>query len=243
MFQLRKSSERGYAHLGWLESYHSFSFGSYYDPEHMGFGPLRVINEDVVQPDTGFGTHGHSDMEIITYMLGGELSHRDSLGGGSAIKPNQIQRMTAGTGIRHSEMNLHKTEAAHLLQIWIEPALSGVEPSYKDHNLDLKSITGQLGLVVTGDKAEAQAKNLAFIHQDAKMYVGRLNQQTVRCQLDPARKAYLHVAKGALNVGSLLLAAGDALLISDEHELSMDVGEHAEVLFFDLPAQRDLRVK
>ena len=212
MFQIRKSSERGYAQHGWLESYHSFSFSSYYDPKHMGFGPLRVINEDWVQPQTGFGTHGHRDMEIITYMLGGELSHRDSLGGGSAIKPNQIQRMSAGTGIRHSEMNAHKTDVAHLLQIWIEPAVTGVEPGYKDHDLDVASITGQLGLVVTGDKAEAETNNIALIHQDAKMYAGRLSNQSVHRELDPARKGYLHVATGSVTVGDVLLQTGDALL-------------------------------
>lgn len=236
MFQVRKSKERGYASHGWLESYHSFSFASYYDPKHMGFGPLRVINEDVVQPQTGFGTHGHRDMEIITYMLGGELSHRDSLGGGSAIKQNQIQRMTAGTGIRHSEMNAHKTDAAHLLQIWIEPSVTGVEPGYKDHDLDVASITGQLGLVVTGNKDEAQTKDIAFIHQDAKMYAGRLSKQSVYFEMDPARKGYLHVAKGTLTVGDVLLQNGDALLIDGEHELNFEVPEQAEVLFFDLPA-------
>lgn len=236
MFQIRKSSERGYAQHGWLESYHSFSFSNYYDPKHMGFGPLRVINEDIVQPQTGFGTHGHRDMEIITYMLGGELSHRDSLGGGSAIKPNQIQRMSAGTGIRHSEMNAHKTDVAHLLQIWIEPAVNGVEPGYKDHDLDVATITGQLGLIVTGDRAEAEAKKIAFIHQDAKMYAGRLSNQSVHRELDPARKGYLHVAKGSLSVGNVLLQTGDALLIAGERELNFDVSEQAEVLFFDLPA-------
>lgn len=236
MFQIRKSNERGYAQHGWLESYHSFSFSSYYDPRFMGFGPLRVINEDWVQPETGFGTHGHRDMEIITYMLGGELSHRDSLGGGSTIAPNQIQRMSAGTGIRHSEMNQHKTDVAHLLQIWIEPAVRGVEPGYKDHDLDVASITGQLGLVVTGDKAEAESRGIALIHQDAKMYAGRLSKQTVHVPLNPKRLGYLHVAKGALNVGDVLLQTGDALMISDERELNLEVAEHAEVLFFDLPA-------
>lgn len=236
MIQVRSSQERGYANHGWLESYHSFSFSSYYDPKFMGFGPLRVINEDWVQPMTGFGTHGHRDMEIVTYMLGGELSHRDSLGGGSAIKPNQIQRMSAGTGIRHSEMNQHKTDVAHLLQIWIEPAVAGVEPGYKDHDLDVASITGQLGLIVTGDKAEAESRNIAFIHQDAKMYAGRLAAQVVNMPLNPARKGYLHVARGTLLANGQHLNTGDALMLAQESELKLEVNDQAEVLYFDLPA-------
>lgn len=235
MFQIRKSKERGYAQHGWLESYHSFSFGHYHDPAHMGFGPLRVINEDWVQPETGFGAHGHRDMEIITYMLGGELSHQDSLGGGSSIKPGQIQRMSAGTGIRHSEMNQHKTDVAHLLQIWIEPAVVGVEPGYQDHDLDVASITGQLGLVVTGDRVEAQERKIALIHQDAKMYAGRLSRQTLHKKLNPKRRAYLHVALGSLSVGDVLLQAGDALMVTAENELTIEVADQAEVLFFDLP--------
>lgn len=236
MFQVRRSEARGYANHGWLESYHSFSFASYYDPQHMGFGPLRVINEDIVQPGTGFGTHSHRDMEIITYMLNGELSHRDSLGGGSTIKPNQIQRMSAGTGIRHSEMNQHPDQAAHLLQIWIQPAVQGVEPGYQDHDLNVADITGQLGLVVTGNQHEAKARRIAHIHQDAEMYAGRLKQQILHKALNPERKGYLHVARGCLNVAGMTLQAGDALLVAAEHELVLDVEEQAEVLFFDLPA-------
>lgn len=234
MMQPRRSSERGHAQHGWLTSYHSFSFASYYDPRFMGFGPLRVINEDWVQPQTGFGTHGHRDMEIITYMLDGELSHRDSLGGGSAIRPNQIQRMSAGTGIRHSEMNQHPKEVAHFLQIWIEPAQYNVEPGYKDHDLDVASITGQLGLIVTGDRAEAEAKQIAFIHQDAKMYAGRLHEQTIKHPLSTQRKAYLHVARGEVRVGQHLLGTGDALMIEKEAELALEVPNRAEVILFDL---------
>ncbi|HEY1059349.1 MAG TPA: pirin family protein [Limnobacter sp.] len=236
MLQVRRSKERGYAHHGWLESYHSFSFSEYYDPRFMGFGPLRVINEDWVDPQNGFGTHGHRDMEIITYMLDGELSHRDSLGGGSTIKPNQIQRMSAGTGIRHSEINAHKTEVAHLLQIWIEPAVMGVAPGYKDHDLDVASVTGQLGLIVTGNADEAAQHNIAHIHQDAKVYAGRLKEQVVVKALNPARKAYLHVARGELAVGDITLGTGDALMIEGEEELKLTVATQAEVLLFDLPA-------
>lgn len=236
MLQIRKSQDRGYAQHGWLESYHSFSFASYYDPAHMGFGPLRVINEDWVQPQTGFGTHGHRDMEIITYMLGGELSHQDSLGGGSAIKPGQIQRMSAGTGIRHSEMNRHPTAVAHLLQIWIEPARTGVEPGYKDHDLDVATITEKLGLIVTGDEAEAQAHQIAYIHQDAKMYAGRLKSQTVTQALSPQRKGYLHLARGAAVVNGQELSTGDALLMTEQSALTIEVADAAELLFFDLPA-------
>ncbi|MCQ8895152.1 pirin family protein [Limnobacter humi] len=236
MLKVRRSKERGYAHHGWLESYHSFSFSEYYDPKFMGFGPLRVINEDWVDPQNGFGTHGHRDMEIITYMLDGELSHRDSLGGGSTIKPNQIQRMSAGTGIRHSEINAHKTDVAHLLQIWIEPAVMGVAPGYKDHDLDVASVTGQLGLIVTGNADEAEQHNIAHIHQDAQVYAGRLKEQVVVKALNPARKAYLHVARGELAVGELTLGTGDALMIEGEEELKLTVATQAEVLLFDLPA-------
>lgn len=236
MLQIRKSKERGYAQHGWLESYHSFSFSSYYDPRFMGFGPLRVINEDWVQPQTGFGTHGHKDMEIITYMLGGELTHRDSLGGGSFIKPGQIQRMSAGTGIKHSEVNAHKTEVAHLLQIWIEPARTGVAPGYKDHELNLDSITGKLGLIVTGDQAQADALDIAFIHQDARVYAGRLQAQEVSLALNPARKGYLHLARGKAVVNGQALETGDALMMAGESELTLHVAEQAEVLFFELPS-------
>jgi redox-sensitive bicupin YhaK (pirin superfamily) len=236
MIKVRRSQERGGADHGWLKSYHSFSFSSYYDPAFMGFGALRVINEDWVQPDTGFGTHGHKDMEIITYMLSGELSHRDSLGGGSSIKPGQIQRMTAGTGIRHSEMNQHKQAVAHLLQIWIEPAVTGVTPSYKDHDLNVESITGALGLITTGDAKQAEDLDIAFIHQDAKVFAGRLTAQQVVQALNPARKAYLQVAQGALIVGDLSLQAGDALMLEGESVITLNVPEFAEVLLFDLPA-------
>ena len=236
MIKVRKSEERGYAHHGWLESYHSFSFANYHDPEHMGFGPLLVINEDLVQPQTGFGAHGHRNMEILTYMLAGELSHRDSLGGGSAIRPGQIQRMSAGTGIRHSEMNQHATDVAHLLQIWIQPSIQGVQPGYKDHDLDIASITGQLGLIATGDQAQANALDIAFIHQDARVYAGRLGAQDLDVRIDPDRKAYLHVARGSLLTNGVALKAGDALMVSEEEALKLEVAGQAEVLLFDLPA-------
>jgi redox-sensitive bicupin YhaK (pirin superfamily) len=236
MIQIRKSKDRGYAQQGWLESYHSFSFANYYDANHMGFGPLRVINEDWIQPKNGFETHGHRDMEIITYMLGGELSHKDNLGGGSTISPNQIQCMSAGTGIRHSEMNEHQTEIAHLLQIWIKPSTIGLKPNYKDYDLNVDSISGQLGLIVTGDKEEANKKNIAFIHQDIKMYVGRLRQQNISHTLNSGRKGYLHLVSGAMSACNFPLQAGDAVMISDEYELNMNVSEQVELLFFDLPA-------
>lgn len=236
MITIRKSEDRGYAEHGWLKSYHSFSFSNYYDPRFMGFGPLRVINEDWVAPMTGFGTHGHRDMEIITYMLDGELSHRDSLGGGSAIVPNQIQRMSAGKGIRHSEMNQHRTDVAHLLQIWIEPAVMGVEPGYQDHNLDVSTITGKFGLIVTGNREEANQLGIAFIHQDAKVYAARLKEQQVSLALLSTRKAYLHLARGAAVVNGQSIATGDALMIESESELTVAVAQDAEILLFDLPA-------
>ena len=235
MIQIRKSDERGFAEHGWLKSFHSFSFSSYHDPRFMGFGPLRVINEDWVQPQTGFGTHSHRDMEIITYMLDGELSHSDSLGGGSAIRVNQIQRMSAGTGIRHSEMNKHPSAVAHLLQIWIEPSVLNVEPGYKDHELNVSSITGQLGLIATGNTQESQSKQVALIHQDAKVYAGRLKNQTVEIPLNTKRKAYLHVARGQLTVGEKKIETGDALMIEAEALLKIEVEDAAEILFFDLP--------
>lgn len=235
MLQIRKSNERGYFHHGWLESYHSFSFAEYYDPKHMSFGPLRVINEDKVQPKTGFGTHGHRNMEIITYMLSGELSHKDSIGGGSAIKPGQIQRMSAGSGIRHSEMNNHPDQVAHLLQIWIEPKTMEVAPGYKDHDLDVGSITGKIGLIATGDAAESEALDIAFIHQDAKVFAARLGSQTVEHALDPKRKAYLHLAIGDAVVNGQQLQAGDALMVAEESKLTIEAGEKAEFLLFDLP--------
>lgn len=237
MLTLRKSQERGYFHHGWLESYHSFSFSEYYDPAHVHWGPLRVINEDKVQPQTGFGTHGHRNMEIITYMLSGELSHRDNTGGGSAIVPGQIQRMSAGSGIRHSELNQHASEVAHLLQIWIVPNELEVEPGYTDHDLDVQSITGQLGLIATGDKAEAEQKHIARIHQDAKVYAGKLKNQAVKHELDASRKAYLHLAVGELTVNGIGLSAGDALKIEHESELELVAGEFAELLLFDLPSE------
>lgn len=236
MLKIRRSEERGYFNRGWLESYHSFSFSEYYDPEHMNWGPLRVINEDKVQPQTGFGTHGHRNMEIITYMLSGELSHKDDTGGGSAIMPGQIQRMSAGSGIRHSEMNQHPEQVAHLLQIWIEPNVKEVQPGYKDHELNMESITGQLGLVVTGDESQAQQLGIARIHQDAKVYAGKLRGQAVTQALDPSRKAYLHLAQGELVVNGLSLKAGDALLIEQEQTLDIKADQFAELLLFDLPA-------
>lgn len=236
MLKIRRKEERGYFHRGWLESYHSFSFAEYYDPKYMNWGPLRVINEDKVQPQTGFGTHGHRNMEIITYMLSGELSHKDDTGGGSAIVPGQIQRMSAGSGIRHSEMNQHPDQVAHLLQIWIEPNVQEVEPGYKDHDLDVSSITGQLGLIVTGDESVAQQLGIARIHQNAQVYAGRLTDQTVQQALNPERKAYLQLAKGEVAVNGVVLQAGDALLIEQESKLEIKAQGFAELLLFDLPA-------
>lgn len=236
MLKMRRKDERGYFHRGWLESYHSFSFAEYYDPKYMNWGPLRVINEDKVQPQTGFGTHGHRNMEIITYMLSGELSHKDDTGGGSSIVPGQIQRMSAGSGIRHSEMNQHPDQVAHLLQIWIEPNEQEVAPGYQDHNLDMESITGKLGLIVTGDEKEAEEKGIARIHQNAKVYAGRLSSQTVEQTLDPSRKAYLQLAQGELAVNGVVLQAGDALMIEQESKLALKAEKFAELLLFDLPA-------
>ncbi|NJM32679.1 MAG: pirin family protein [Limnobacter sp.] len=236
MHFIRRSNERGYVHQDWLESYHSFSFGSYFDPKWMGFGPLRVINEDKVQPGTGFGTHGHNNMEIITWMLDGELSHQDSLGGGSTIVPGQLQCMSAGTGIRHSEKNLHASKVAHLLQIWIEPAIKDVLPGYRDYTIAPERITGCLGLVVTGDPELAPRHNIALIHQDASLYVGQLHNQRVEHVLATQRACYLHVAKGAVLANGESLNQGDALLLTDQPGLIVQAQHSAQVLVFDLPA-------
>jgi redox-sensitive bicupin YhaK (pirin superfamily) len=229
--ELRRAGERGYADHGWLRSFHSFSFADYYDPRHMGFGPLRVINEDRVQAGAGFGTHGHRDMEIISYVLDGALAHKDSMGNGSTIVPGDVQRMSAGTGVRHSEFNENKSGVTHFLQIWIEPSATGIPPSYEQKHFDAAAKRGRLRLIASPDGAEGSVK----IHQDARVYAGLFDRdERAQHSIAPGRKAYVHVARGAISVNGQRQDAGDALK-TDERALSLSGGEDAEVLVFDLP--------
>ncbi|GGC84897.1 pirin family protein [Undibacterium terreum] len=232
MISVRSSQERGYAEHGWLKSYHSFSFADYHDPRHMGFGPLRVINEDWIDPGMGFGTHGHRDMEIITYVLEGEIAHKDSMGNGSVIRPGDVQRMSAGTGVMHSEFNASQQNSAHLLQIWIMPDRGGIAPSYEEKNFSREDKLGRLKLVASPDAEDGAVK----IHQDARLYVGLFDgEQQASLNLAKGRLAYVHVARGELTVNGVALKTGDAVKLQEEELLSIEQGKQAEVLVFDLP--------
>ena len=231
MLQVRKSGERGYADHGWLKSFHTFSFAGYHDPEHMGFGSLRVINEDRVAAGGGFGTHGHRDMEIISYVLEGALAHQDNMGNGSTIVPGDVQRMSAGKGVLHSEHNHSKDGVTHFLQIWIEPNVTGIRPSYEQKHFDAASKRGQLRLIASSDARDGSV----LIHQDASVYAALLDgAERVIHKLAPGRKAYVHLARGALTVNGQPLQAGDALKASGVAELVMEKGGQAEVILFDL---------
>jgi len=230
---LRKSQDRGHAQHGWLDSYHSFSFADYYDPAHMGFGPLRVINEDRVQPGKGFGTHGHRDMEIISYVLDGALEHKDSIGTGSVIVPGDVQRMSAGRGVMHSEYNPSRDRPVHFLQIWIEPNVKGIAPSYEQKAISREAKAGRLALIASPDGRDGSVT----IHQDARIYAGLLERgDAVTHPLAAGRLTYLHVARGSVDVNGVRLAAGDAARLMDEAAVKLDGGEAAEVLLFDLAA-------
>jgi redox-sensitive bicupin YhaK (pirin superfamily) len=231
MLNLRTSSERGFADHGWLKSFHSFSFAGYYDPQFMGWGNLRVVNEDRIAPGTGFGTHGHRDMEIISYVLSGELAHKDSMGNVKGIPPGDVQRMSAGSGVQHSEFNHAEGAQTHFLQIWIEPNVRDIEPSYEQKTFTTLEKSGVLRLVAspTGDNGAV------LIHADARMYSGLFaTDQTAILSLDAHRKAYVQVLRGALSVNGLAITTGDALLIEDETQLTFSHGQDAEVLVFDL---------
>ena len=235
MITLRRSQERGYADHGWLKSFHSFSFADYHDPAHMGFGPLRVINEDRVAPGTGFGTHGHRDMEIISYVLDGELAHRDSMGNGSVIRPGDVQRMSAGSGVRHSEFNHAQDRTTHFLQIWIEPNVTGIAPSYEEKRFSEADKQGRLRLVASPDGADGSVR----IHQDARMYVSRLAPgQSLSAELAAGRLGYLHLVRGAVTVNGERLAGGDAAKVRDESRLAIGAEGDSELLLFDLPPSR-----
>jgi quercetin 2,3-dioxygenase len=232
MMSVRASKERGYADHGWLKSFHSFSFAEYHDPDHMGFGPLRVINEDRVAPGMGFGTHGHRDMEIISYVLDGELAHKDSMGNGSVIRPGDVQRMSAGRGVMHSEFNHSKSQTTHFLQIWITPNVSGIAPGYEEKRFEAADKRGRLRLVASPDGAEGSVT----IHQDARVYAGLFDGvESAVLDLAAGRRAYIHVAKGSVRVNGKLLAAGDAAKMTDVGRLELSQGDGAEVLVFDLP--------
>ena len=238
MLTLRPAHERGHANHGWLDSYHSFSFADYYDPAHMGFGNLRVINEDRIAPGSGFGTHGHRDMEIISYVLSGELAHQDSMGNGKragapsgVIRPGDVQRMSAGRGVMHSEFNHAPNQQTHFLQIWILPRHRGIEPGYEQRHFDAAGKRGQLRLVVSEDGRDGALK----MHADAALYAGLFDgAESAELALDPKRLAYVHLARGRLQVNGHALQAGDAALLDGETQLRLDGGQDAEVLVFDL---------
>lgn len=232
MLTRRNAADRGHADHGWLDSRHSFSFADYYDPDHMGFSVLRVINDDVIAPAAGFGTHPHRDMEIITYVLEGGVAHRDSLGTGSVIRPGEVQRMSAGTGVTHSEFNAEQDRPTRLLQIWIIPAQRGLPPSYEQKAFPADEKRGRLRLV-----ADPEGRDGAVVvHQDARLHVGLFDgEEKAELPVRPGRRVYLHVARGHIEANGEKLAEGDALMLQDEAQLALAKGNGAEVLVFDLP--------
>ncbi len=233
MMQIRRSQERGYADHGWLKSHHSFSFAGYHDPAWMGWGNLRVINEDRIAPGMGFGTHGHRDMEIISYVLQGNLAHKDSMGNVKGIPPGDVQRMSAGKGVMHSEFNHAPDQTTHFLQIWIEPNVKGIEPGYEQKTFADVDKRGRLRLVASPDGAQGSVS----IHADAALYAGLLDaEESAELALDQHRKAYVHVVRGTLDVNGQRLNTGDAALLHGETQLQLAHGEDAEVLVFDLAA-------
>lgn len=234
MQEIRRSKERGYADHGWLKSYHSFSFADYFDPKHVEFGPLRVINEDRVAAGQGFGTHSHRDMEIISYVLAGELAHRDSIGNGSTIRPGDVQRMSAGRGVRHSEFNPSPASLVHFLQIWIQPNVQGIEPSYEEKRFVPEEKRGRLRLIASPDQSEGSV----LIHQDARVYAGLFDgAESASLDVAPDRLIYVHIARGAVHANGVALEAGDALKLSETTQLQLQNGRDAEALVFDLPSE------
>jgi redox-sensitive bicupin YhaK (pirin superfamily) len=232
MTEIRRSNERGYADHGWLKSFHTFSFADYFDPEHVQVGPLRVINEDRVAAGQGFGTHGHRDMEIISYVLDGELAHKDSMGNGSTIRPGDVQRMSAGSGVRHSEFNPSSTNPVHFLQIWIQPNAQGIEPSYEEKRFSVQEKRGRLRIIASPDQADGSV----LIHQDARVYAGLFDgEETATLKVEPGRTLYVHVARGTVTANGTVLNSGDAVTLTDTEKLELNRGQQAEVLVFDLP--------
>jgi quercetin 2,3-dioxygenase len=229
---VRPAAERGHAQHGWLESWHSFSFADYHDPRHVHVGPLRVINEDRVQPGQGFGTHGHADMEIISYVLAGALEHKDSMGTGSIIRPGEVQRMSAGRGVRHSEFNASASAPLHFLQIWIFPDVRGINPEYEQRAIPEAEKRGRLRLIASPDGAAGSLR----IHQDARVHAGLFDAgESAELALAPGRLAYVQLARGALRVNGQELQAGDGASLSGESAVRIEGGSEAEVLVFDLP--------
>jgi len=232
MQEIRRAQDRGYADHGWLKSFHSFSFADYYDPDHADFGPLRVINEDRVSPGQGFGTHSHRDMEIISYVLEGELAHKDSTGTSSTIRPGDVQRMSAGRGVQHSEFNPSKSEGVHFLQIWIQPNVHGIAPNYEEKRFSADEKRGRLQLIASPDRAAGSV----LIQQDARVYAGLFDgDEGTELVIGPGRRAYVHVARGAITANGVALQAGDALKLTDTGKLTLGQGRDAEALVFDLP--------
>jgi quercetin 2,3-dioxygenase len=228
MIEIRHRNERGHFDYGWLNTFHTFSFDRYYDPHYMGFRTLRVINEDRVAPAKGFGTHPHRDMEILTYILEGKLEHKDSMGTGSIIRPGEVQRMSAGTGVTHSEFNPSKTEPVHLLQIWILPETRGLEPSYEQKQFEGEELRGKVRLIAARDPVDDAVK----IHQDVRLFATRLERDTVRHHLDPRRFAWVQVARGEMQLNGLHLEAGDGAALGQEQ--SLELTGTGEALIFDL---------
>jgi redox-sensitive bicupin YhaK (pirin superfamily) len=232
MIEFRRSADRGHADHGWLQTWHSFSFADHYDPRHMQFGPLRVINDDRIAPQTGFGTHGHRDMEIITYVLAGELTHQDSLGHGGVLHPGDVQHMTAGHGVRHSEFNHHASQSVHLLQIWVQPAQQGLPPGYAQRHFTAADKRGKLLLLASGDGRAGALK----VQQDMALYAGCFTgAEQATLLIAPGRRAYVHVARGQISVNGTTLAGGDAAKLSGEAAVTLSGGQDSEVLVFDLP--------
>jgi redox-sensitive bicupin YhaK (pirin superfamily) len=232
MSDIRRSNERGYADHGWLKSYHSFSFAGYYDPQHVEFGALRVINEDRVAPGAGFGAHGHRDMEIISYVLEGELAHKDSTGTSSVIRPGDVQRMSAGRGVQHSEFNGSQTQPVHFLQIWIQPNERGIAPGYEEKHFTADEKRGRLRLIASPDASLGSVR----IQQDARLYAGLFDgAESASLEVASGRRVYVHVARGSVTVNGSRLVAGDALKIEAASIVQLGEGKEAEVLVFDLP--------
>lgn len=234
MQEIRRSNERGFADHGWLKSFHTFSFADYFDPDHVEFGPLRVINEDRVAPGQGFGAHGHRDMEILSYVLEGELAHKDSMGSESTLRPGEVQRMSAGRGVMHSEFNPSKTAGVHFLQIWIQPDARGIEPSYEQKAFTSEDKRGRLRLIASPDRAEGSL----LIHQDVRVYAGLFSgDEECHLEIPAGRSVYVHVARGAVTANNVALEAGDAIKLLAARELVLNQGRDAEVIVFDLPGR------
>jgi redox-sensitive bicupin YhaK (pirin superfamily) len=234
MNTIRRSDERGFADHGWLKSFHTFSFADYFDPAHVEFGALRVINEDRVAPGAGFGTHAHRDMEIVSYVLEGELAHKDSMGNGSTLRPGDVQLMSAGTGVRHSEFNPSERAGVHFLQIWIQPSARNLLPSYAEAKFEAAEKRGRLRLIVSPDGADGSL----VMHQDARIYAGLFDaDERAELPLAAGRKLYVHMARGTLTANGTRLATGDALKVTEAAGLTLEHGNGAEVLVFDLPGE------